>query len=180
MALILLSIGLSAQVDLQRTTTVETGLLGLFVNHDLPISSRDIIRMEVGLDATIYGGSQYTYDVGYILTPKIGVEYRRYYERQRRQNGGKSIDRNAGNFFAVIADYHPPIGSIRIDEEVLPSKRLEIIPSWGIRRTWSKRWSAEAGIGFGYAYRIDIPERLESDHTVHADLRLRIGYMLWQ
>lgn len=165
---------------LSDVVTLETGFLGFFINYDRPISDRDVLRVEVGLDGSLFGGEYYGYDLGYLLVPKVGMELRRYYDRDRRISRGQPVRGNAGNFFALIADYHPPGPFITRDARLVPARRLQVIPCWGMRRTIVRRWSAEVGIGFGYGYNIDRDDRLGSDHIVDVDLRLRIGYMLWQ
>lgn len=151
---------------------IQTGLLGIWVNNESKLSKEISLRSEIGLDAGVFGG-EINNGTGFILAPVVTLEPRWYYNLEIRNNKGKNIKNNSGNFFTPRISYNPDWFVISNKENISAISQISVIPKWGIKRTYN-HLTFETGIGFGYRFYLEKFANKNGDATL--DLHLRIGY----
>lgn len=175
---------------------VQTGFLGLWVHNEARLTPNMTLRSEVGLDAGFGGGYNQFYQTigitkGYALVPSITLEPRYFYNLKQRNEKGKNISKNSGNFFALRLKYFPDWFVIaNHEDEVSTTEQISFIPKWGMKRTIGNHFTYEVGIGAGYFsnLKFDIKDqhsglqdfpgtkaKFDKDGFM-VDLHLRIGY----
>lgn len=150
---------------------LQTGFLGVWVNHESRLSDEFALRAELGFDTGIRGGSLVgSTIVGF--SPVFSVEPRWYYNIKTRESKNKFIKNNSANFLTVGIKYNPDWFVISSTKDLSVAEQISFIPKWGIRRSIAEtKFNYELGIGIGKRYLL-VTEQWD---TV-ADLHLRIGY----
>lgn len=150
--------------------TIQTGLLGVWVNNEFRLSNEISLKSEFGMIAGFSGctGCETVYG----LAPELTLEPRWYYNILKRVEKGKTITNNSANFATISFRYYPDWFVISNSSNAFIENQITIIPKWGIKRTISKsNFNYEIGIGIGKRYYFDAQVW---DTT--ADLLIRIGY----
>jgi hypothetical protein len=153
---------------------IQTGFLGAWGYNESKLSNEFTLRTEVGLDLSVFdsffipGGTQT------VLTPVSNLEPRWYYNLNKRQEKGKKIANNSGNFFSLKFSYHPDLFVISSQKNITIPNQISVIPTWGIRRTIGKSISYETGFGLGYGRILD--DIIGDKGEVRANIHLRIGF----
>lgn len=161
----------------KSTFGVQTGVLGFWFHNESRLSNQFALRSEVGLDAGIFGGSQFYDGTGFLLIPTITLEPRWYYNLNKRASKSRSITGNAGNFISLKTSFLPDWFVISNYENINVISQITIIPTWGIRRNIGSHFNYEAGLGIGYRYSFAKSAGYsENESDVAANLLLRIGY----
>lgn len=178
LSLLLVSSLINAQdVSVEKSVNgVQVGLFGVWVHNESRLSNEIALRSEVGLDAGFFGGSVFI-DDGFILAPSIKIEPRWYHNLKRRQDKGKRIDGNSGNFLGLKINYQPDWFTISNISDLSVVPTLSFIPNWGIRRNIGDHFNFETGIGVGIAREFWKQVGFSKNNTeAVVNLRLRIGY----
>jgi hypothetical protein len=167
----------SQEVSVEKSVFgVQTGFLGIWVHDEIRIASELALRLEIGLDAGIWGGTYYE-KTGFLLTPVLTAEPRWYYNLAARDSRSKEVDGNSGNFISVKMSFHPDWFVISNYDDLNKISDVSIIPTWGIRRNMGINFNYEAGVGVGYRYifakKAGYPE---NEGSVAYNIHLRIGY----
>lgn len=154
---------------------IQTGLLGIWFHLETKLSDKFVLRGELGFDGGFWLGSYV--DNGFVLTPVITAEPRFYYNLNKRVKQSKGIDGNSGNFISLKTSFNPDIFTISNHENVSIIPRLQMIPTWGIRRNIGNHFNYEAGFGIGY-YKEFYKQSgyTYNDSGTAVNLHLRIGY----
>jgi hypothetical protein len=128
---------------------VQAGVFGVWGNGEFQMQKNMVLRTELGFDYSfwIYGDNFL-----YTVIPVVVVEPRWYYNLNKRELKGKSIENNAGSYLSLYSRIRPNwvvlsqgrIGNIYTD--------ISIIPSWGLRRNMGKHFNFEGAAGLGYMY----------------------------
>ncbi len=162
---------------------IQSGFLGIWVHNESRLTNDLVLRSEIGFDADIYKGVFYNGEVLYdntefALFPTIYLEPRYYYNLTKRQEKGKNISKNSGNFIGLKVSYKPDWFSISsFDKGIRSADNIAIIPKWAIKRTLGKHFTYEAGIGLGYRYYfLKQYGFAENDAEAALDLHIRFGY----
>jgi len=164
---------------------IQAGFLGTWLYNESRLSNEFALRSQVGFDFRIEGFREFESfgpndDFYGIL--HISLEPRWYYNLEKRLKKGKTIERNSGNFIALLASANLEGVSFTSNDRIESLHQIRLVPKWGIRRSLGKHISYEAGFGFGYAFFLNNTERTgffpfrderSGDFTV--DLHLRIG-----
>lgn len=156
--------------------TVQTGIFGAWVNNETRLTNQIALKSEVGLDATVFGGEQYS-KTGFIFTPVLNVEPRWYYNLNRRVSKNKTIYNNSGNYAALSLNHHPDWFVISNTDGVVVYPSFAIVPKYGLKRTIGSsnfNYEFSAGIGFQNIYREKYGYKNVNDTFL--DLSFRIGY----
>lgn len=177
-----ISFGAQAQETTQASVeksvwSVESGLVGFWVNHELGISQKWALRTEIGTELyTVvernFTGQEETHTVGAAV---VSAEPKFYYNLGKRLAKGRNIAGNSGNAFSLKLNYNPPVllfGSDKADEP----NHLSVIPKWSIRRVYGKHFIMETGIGVGPSFYLANDNNYTSEVEVFVDLMVRIGY----
>jgi len=150
--------------------SIETGVLGMWINNEYRLSNEIILKSELGMIAGFRGCSDC--DTQYALTPELTLEPRWYYNIEKRNAKGKIIKNNSANFASLGLRYYPDWFVISNASNAYVENQITIIPKWGIKRTVSNsNFNYELGIGIGKRYYFD-----SNDWETAADLLIRIGY----
>lgn len=164
---------------------IQTGFLGLWLYNESRLSTEFALRSQIGFDFRVEGVREFESfgpndDFYGIL--HLSVEPRWYYNLDKRRKKGKTINRNSGNFIALLTSANIESVSFTSNDRIESLDQIRLLPKWGIRRSLGKHVSYEAGFGFGYAFYLNNTERTSffpfrdeetGDFTV--DLHLRIG-----
>jgi len=173
----------SVFVQSQEKTSVEksvfslqTGLLGVWVNGEFGLNKNWALRTEFGLDYGLWGGDLHD-GTGHVFAPIIRLEPRYYYNLEKRAEKGKDISENTANYISLNTMYRPDWFVISNKDNVSVVPTISFIPTWGIRRNLGKSFNYEVGLGLGYQYVFYKSAGFtENDGEVIPDLHLRIGY----
>lgn len=150
--------------------SIETGVLGAWINNEVRLSNKIILKSEFGMIAGFRGCTDC--ETQYALTPEFTLEPRWYYNIDKRSTEGKIIKNNSSNFATVSFRYYPDWFVISNDSNASIQNQITIIPKWGIKRTIANsNFNYELGIGLGKRYYLD---SRQWDTT--ADLLIRICY----
>lgn len=155
-----------ANSDLQDNFGINLGLINVGINYEKAFgetfSVNSIFEYSGGFYSRLGG------DLEYVIASSLSVEPRYYYNRNRRQNKGKNIDFNVGNFFAGDLSYAPIFGSISSNDnvEVLDSFVAGI--KYGLRRKVVQKLNFEFAFGAGALF-----SELDTDILPILDLKLQ-------
>jgi len=167
LALVLISSSLlysQEKASVEKTmVNIQTGIVGAWLSGEFKLSNQIVLRPEIGIEPlwVIGNGSQWH--------ANIRLEPRFYYNLEKRQQKGKDISKNSGNFFGIAFNYRPD-AVIFSNKNVEAIESFSIVPKWGIRRNLGANFHYEVGAGFGYRHETNYGNFAE------IDLHLRIGY----
>ena len=172
-AMTVILLGLTAQAQEPSVEKsifgVQTGVLGVWGHNEVRLSTKISLRSEIGLNSGFFSGTENT--SSFILFPIITVEPRYYYNLVKRFHAGKNTQKNSANFLTAKVSYVPDWFKISNESHISVADGISITPKWGIKRTISKHFTYEAGIGMGYYALFD-----SNENGVAVDIHLRIGY----
>ncbi len=155
---------------------IQTGILGIWIHNESRLSNEIALRSEIGLNASIFGGSFYP-KTGLLMTPVIRIEPRWYYNLEKRQSKSKNTTNNSGNFLALQTTFNPNWFVISNYDNIKIVNQISLIPTWGIKRNIGKNFNYETGIGIGFTNYFAKSEGYINDvNGGIINLHLRIGY----
>lgn len=177
----------NAKIDSLETSIngIQTGFLGLWLYNESRLSNEFALRSQIGFDFRVEGVREFESfgpndDFYGIL--HLSVEPRWYYNLDKRRKKGKTINRNSGNFIALLTSANLESVSFTSNDRIKSLDQIRLLPKWGIRRSLGEYVSYEAGFGFGYAFYLNNTERTsffpfrdEETGGFTVDLHLRIG-----
>lgn len=163
--------------DVEKSTYgIQVGLIGAWVHNESKLSNTIALRTELGFDSGIWGGSFYE-KTGFLMTPKITLEPRWYYNLAKRASKGKKTYGNGGNFVSLNATYHPDWFVISNYDNISVISDISFIPTWGIRRNFSKHFNYEVGAGLGVHHIFAKQAGYSKNETeIIPNIHVRIGY----
>jgi len=108
------------------------------VEYELPISQRSSLASSVSIG---FGGSYKnlkTQGSGftYLISPHYELQYRNYYNIEKRNNGGKNIKHNSANYFGARLLIRGP--EIKSSFSRTTEVDYAFGPTWGIQRVFNK------------------------------------------
>ena len=128
---------------------IQTGLLGVWVNHEQRLTNQITLRSEIGFDGQLWGGSIYQ-DTNFAFQPIFSLETRWYSNIAKRQLKGKTTDNNSANFKGLQISYRPDLFVISSLDNAIVIPDLFIAPTIGLRRPLLKVLNFEAGCALGW------------------------------
>ncbi|TKG90476.1 hypothetical protein EYV94_24025 [Puteibacter caeruleilacunae] len=156
----------SQNSDLNKTHNIKATFLGLGYAYEHPISSKIALNGEIMLGGafgySLWGGDYW------LVAPVLRFEPRYYYNRTKREQKGKKLIHNAGNYLSISIDHQ--LGDISIGDNAESISSYSIIPKWGLKRCIGKNWIFEFAAGIG-TYK---EEHFDWETAVGLDLK--IGY----
>lgn len=163
----------------------QTGFLGAWFYNESRLSKQFALRGQVGFDFRIEGFREFESfgpNDGFYGILHLSLEPRWYYNLEKRLKKERKIDRNNGNFFALLASSNLESISFTSDDNIRSLDQIRVIPKWGLRRNLGKHFNYEIGIGFGYAFFLNsvertgfFPFREERNGDFTIDIHLKIG-----
>jgi hypothetical protein len=93
-----------------------------------------------------------TPEVSFYFDPAISMQYRYYYNYERRSDKDKRTDLNSMNYIGVALESF--FSKVNLIEKYKPELKPRAINSigviWGIQRNYYKRFSLDLNLGIGY------------------------------
>lgn len=138
-ATILLS--LNCQVFSQTESVLRINVINPAVSYEKALGSK------TSLDASLGFGYNFSYpnlslaaDDGfqYIFAPFVDVQGRYYYNFAKRQENGKSVSQNSGNFVAVRTLYTGPTSESLSSYFRTDDHFFAVGPTWGLQRKYNR------------------------------------------
>lgn len=145
----------TASTELTKLTTVT--LLSPGVSHEVPVGSDQSLYIHPHLAISAQWGSSYAFGSysEVIANPAVSLQYRYYYNRGRRAQKGKRIERNSGNYLAGVYAVSFSKEAIWEDHKDEDNRRpIHLVGAvWGMQRNGAKRFSfgLQGGVGYFYA-----------------------------
>jgi hypothetical protein len=134
--------------------TIQTGILGAWVNNEYRLSNEISLKSELGMIVGLRGCTDCK--TLYALAPEITLEPRWYYNTKNRISKGRIIKNNSSNFVTLRVNYIPDWFVISNEANTSVESQISIIPKWGIKRTIANsNFNYELGIGIGKKYFFD-------------------------
>lgn len=155
------------------TGGVQLGLLGLWAYGEIKMTDMVALRAEAGLDYR---------DISFGRLV-MSFEPRCYYNLNTRARKNKRTYGNSGNFISCLMSLHPKnavLGDRRSYGTLPSSNQLEVVPTWGLRRSYGPHFNFEFGIGVGIGCQWNENTvwaiRKINPFYPAANLLLRVGY----
>jgi hypothetical protein len=131
-------------------------LLSPGISHEIPTGKAQSLYLNPYLAISAEWG--YSSALGYhsevIADPALALQYRLYYNRERRAEKGRRIARNSGNYLAGIYEVYfskTAMWKEHVDEE--DRRPVHVVGAiWGMQRHGAKRFSLDLHGGVGYLY----------------------------
>jgi hypothetical protein len=160
---------------------VQLGLVNFSFQNERKLSNRIALHSEVGLDLGTSSREDKEknerIDKTTIIAPYIMLEPRFYYNLNKRVKKGKNIANNSANYIAVMTQYGFYDNPIIKNGPINIAPAFFVIPKFGIRRTFLKKFNYEFNGGFGYQYNIFSGNECNCEHDdTTVDIQARIGY----
>lgn len=156
--------------------TVQTGILGAWVNNEFRLANDLTLRSEAGF-ALSYATGMYEKN-RYAAVPIFSIEPRWYYNIKGRAEKGRTVKNNAANFTGLQVSYVPDWFTVSNVDNYKVADQINIIPRWGLRRTIGQsNFNYEFGIGLGY--KISFLKQYgykQNESKAIFDTTFRIGY----
>lgn len=175
---ILTSSSVHSQGDGRTLNTIvkwDVGLIGSWINSEIPLMGQWVLQPEVGINFAFFGGSQNSVNLAF--SGRVALGARNYYDRKNRISKNKKTLNNSGNFFQFTLDYQPKGFEWSSDRDRSFLREIRLIPSWGLRRNIGySNWVLEGRLGVGYARAVE-DNGFERRDSLAYDFGLSIGYV---
>jgi hypothetical protein len=179
MTIILLGLTISSfsqNFSIEKSITgIQIGFFGTEVYNETRLSNKIALRSQFGLNAGIFGGSLYE-KTGFILYPELSIEPKWYYNLDKRVRKNKNIKNNGANFYSLNIQYSPNWFVVSNYDNIEINNTLSIIPTWGFRRNFARKFNYEFKIGLGYGMILRWKDYIENENGAVMDLGFKIGY----
>jgi len=155
---------------------IQALMLPLSVYNESKLTNNIALRSELAWGFSWSGGgSQWE------VIPYLNVEPRYYYNLNRRNQKGKRIDNNSGNYLSLFACFQPGFGITSKNNDLFPA--IYIMPTYGLRRNIGKHFNFETALGFGYGWEFHKTTNFNGETSRYTDsgtlfnFRLAFGYV---
>jgi len=158
------------------------GIVSLGFQHEGRLARKWALHSEIGVSLnpyTVSTGSSLKDKTEYITSPYLTVEPRFYYGLDRRQRHGKNTKNNSSNYLSLKTHFTAADWAIaNSDSRFEPASALYIVPSYGIRRSFAKRFFYEFSFGVGFQHNFHKGGYFYGDdaNEVAVDGQAKIGY----
>lgn len=144
----------STSTGLEQVATIT--ILAPGVSYEHPVGKQQSLFVHPHLGISAQWG--YSLNLGsygeVIVDPALSLQYRRYYNRLRRAEKGRRIERNSGNYLAGL--YTISYSRNAMWEGHLTEKQrrpIHVVGAvWGMQRNGARRFSFDVHGGVGYFY----------------------------
>jgi hypothetical protein len=108
--------------------------------------------INTSISSSLNNNNTTTPEVTLYFDPAISLQYRYYYNYERRSDNDKRTDMNSMNYVGVALETF--FSKINLDESFFAEQKRRAINSigviWGIQRNYHKRFSLDLNFGLGY------------------------------
>ena len=153
---------------------------GIGFGYELALGDQFSVDL-IGEFRAYIGDDDFAVD-NFVMSPRLGLEARYYYNFKKRFEAGKNTDNNSANYFALLISEEFPIGYEGIRDSPIYTTR--ILPKFGMRRTLSQNYTIDFGAYFGAKYGASLeninvdgywlnaygPEKWKADYGVYVTL----------
>ncbi len=127
--LILPGISFERKIGKNSTLYTATGITGTFIKNDIRTGGERIVTTQT------------------FVNPFIEINYRNYYNFEKRIEKDKNIKHNSANYFGVLGSYiFSPIN----DKNGAVKNSLNLGPVWGFQRVYESGFYLDLNMGLGY------------------------------
>ncbi len=127
-------------------------ILPLNVGYEHQIGTKSTIYATAGISLGSYGDSTNVIDRVVLPFLSLTGQYRSFYNLEKRQEKGKSIFMNSGNFIGGQINFMPPPLSNPNNESTKGQTGVVLGPVWGAQRNKVGRFSFVFAIGPAVAF----------------------------
>lgn len=153
----------------------QIGFVGAWGYYEAVLQDNFTLKTELGIDGSYSYSSADIPKSQYTFLPSISLEPRWYYNIEKRQKLGKSVENNTGNFFGLKTTYNPSsLFTITNSINSFDSSIIRFIPSWGLRRSLGNSFDFELRLGAGYVSTKSINNQ---EQGFIFDFSIRLGYI---
>jgi hypothetical protein len=149
LALIFLSLSFSVNIFSQGIRTanqLSLNLLSPSVEYEIAVSNRSTIDADLGLGFTYHKALG---ESSYGIYPGFELQYRYYYNFEKRYDKGRKTSENSANYLAGVGSVtggKPIFGDLEYESDY----GVFIGPAWGLQRVYSSGFKLNLNLGFGY------------------------------
>lgn len=157
---------------------IDLGPQGVGVSFERRLGKKSIIDLSLGVGGGYaITGHQFKYKVDGLSGPEIyaSVNPRLYYNSQNRLTKGKTIERNAGNYFGFRMKYVTDA----VAENFVVWDAVLFNFHWGMQRPVGRRWifNGHVGPGYGFAHSFIFGNRLTGLNHYYGSVELKLSYV---
>lgn len=142
-----------SSINAQNQPSVEDGLFSVNIltpglEYEYGLTNSTTLDLSVGSGFAYRKG---TFGEGFGVYPVFGVQYRYYYNLNKRLEKGKNISNNSGNYIALsgtVQGGKPIIGDLEFTEGYFGV----IGPVWGLQRYYGAGFKLDLNLGAGYGF----------------------------
>ena len=145
-AMIFLSLNLFAQSTKSYHRIYTPLWFGSGYGFEGSVSNEMTINLSIDMRAYI-GDDDFAAD-NFVVSPRITLEPRYYYNMKSRADKGKNTNYNSANYISIDFSYELPYGFDGIRD--WPQNTIRILPTYGIRRSLSQNFTIDFGLYAGY------------------------------
>jgi hypothetical protein len=182
------ALSVNAQDSAPATTDVlKATILSPGVSYEKSIGKKHTLYGQVYASPTIqyFYSSSLGSEFDFYLDPAALVQYRYYYNLEKRAGKDKFTRLNSGNYFGATVQTY--LSKVRLDSDQLEESKRRPVTTigaiWGMQRNYAKRFSLDINLGAGYRFASVLTEdinnnfvrRNEGRFTLIAD----IGIGIW-
>ncbi|MEY2868953.1 MAG: hypothetical protein RIR01_1420 [Bacteroidota bacterium] len=170
------------EVSVEKSlNSVQAGLFSLSYQNEVRLERLVSLRSEIGL---MTGSSNIEYPDGqkvksFLVVPFVNVEPRWYYSLDRRKKLGKITENNSANYFSLFTSFESAGTAIVNTKDLEVAPCIKIVPEYGLRRGFGKKWFSEYSVGIGYRHNFFKKDYFYSiaENQLYFDLQYKIGYI---
>lgn len=138
-----------AQTDKVRKGQFKINFLAPGAEYELGLSDKTTLVIESGIGLAYAYSSSFGSD--FITSPYFALQYRYYYNFNKRVGKDKNTLNNSANYISFIGGISPGYYSFA-DSHFIENVGGTIGPAWGFQRTYNSGFNLSLDLGVGYAY----------------------------
>lgn len=159
--------------ELQSLGSFKVGLIGAWISYEKPLNEKWLIHTEIGQEGGVFSNSSSS-GAQFVAANSLSLEPRFYYNRDKRENAGKNMMSNSGNYLALEIQYISDWLTISSEGNVIINPTTSFIPKIGMRRAIGKSMTFELAGGIGYAFNSN------EEDTIAIGLDVKIGFLFFK
>ncbi len=171
LALIGVSIAVRAQQITPVTTTdvLKATILNPGMSYEKSIGKKHTVYGQLYASPTVqyFYSSSLGSEFDFYLDPAAMVQYRYYYNLEKRAGKDKFTRLNSGNYFG--ATVQSTLSKVRLDSDQLEETDRRPVTTvgaiWGMQRNYAKRFSLDINLGAGYQFASVLKEDINYNFT---------------
>jgi len=131
-------------------------------SYEKAIGVKTVINFELSAKEIL---GLFSEDVYFV--PQIKIEPRYYYGYNKRRSRGQNVTNNSSDYLSGELSF----GKLWVKENVANYWQINLIPKWGLRRSFSRHFIFEGAVGPKISYNI------EKKYRIEPFFETRIGYV---